>query len=222
MRMFLILAAVLAFAGCADTSEIDNAPKATVHEAVKAKPSEPVAAVKAEPDAAGKVKAKEAVSFVLDPSQSEIGFLGAKITGTHDGGFRAFKGAMEWTADAPTGLTVNVEMGSLFADKPKLEGHLKSPDFFDVANKPLASFASKSFAQLPGKTDWTVTGALTINETTREISFPANVLATDEGIRAGAKFQINRQDFGITYPGKPDDLIKDEVRLRVDLFFPRG
>ena len=32
-----------------------------------------------------------------------------------------------------------------------------------------------------------------------------------------AKFQINRQDWGLKYPGKPDDLINDLVELRLDI-----
>lgn len=208
MRPALILTAALALAACADTSEIDNAPKATVQAAVEAAPADAVE--------------DQADNLALDASRSSIGFLGAKITGSHEGGFKAFKGTLAWTGDTPSALNVDVEMASLFADKPKLEGHLKSPDFFDVAANPAASFKAASFARVPGNPTWTVVGNMTMNGATKEISFPATFKATPEAVEAAAKFQINRQDFGIVYPGKPDDLIKDEVVLRINLLFPKA
>ena len=32
-----------------------------------------------------------------------------------------------------------------------------------------------------------------------------------------AEFVIDRKDFGVVYPGRPDDLIKDNVRLTIEL-----
>lgn len=54
-------------------------------------------------------------------------------------------------------------------------------------------------------------------ETTKNITFPAEV--TMDGEKAGihAKFDINRKDFGIVYAGKPDDLIRDEVVIELTL-----
>ena len=37
-----------------------------------------------------------------------------------------------------------------------------------------------------------------------------------------AEFTIDRKQFGIVYPGMPDDLIKDEVLLKLDLSFKRS
>ncbi len=232
MRSLMLLLALLSLVACGDTSEIDNAPKATVHGAVKAAPTKapetdaPPDPAEGEAAAAGEAhsepgSAPVATPLTLDPAASSIGFVGAKITGTHDGGFKGFTGAMSWAAGAPSGLTVDVDMGSLFADHPKLEKHLKSADFFDVVAKPAAGFVATTFTHGEGSA-WTVAGTLTLNGASREISFPATISKSDGALRAQATFQINRQDFGITYPGKPDDLIKDEVALRVLLVFPEA
>ena len=56
---------------------------------------------------------------------------------------------------------------------------------------------------------------------TRTITFPANVQVTDGEVSARAEFSIDRQQFGITYPGMPDDLISDQVVIRFDVHAPR-
>ena len=40
---------------------------------------------------------------------------------------------------------------------------------------------------------------------------------TADGVTGTAEFSINRKDFRIVYPGKPDDLIKDDVPLKLSL-----
>ena len=50
---------------------------------------------------------------------------------------------------------------------------------------------------------------------TKSISFPAAVTAGSGDVIAKAQFGLNRQDFGVRYPGRPDDLIKDEVIIKL-------
>ena len=157
-----------------------------------------------------------------------VGFTGAKVTKSHDGVFGDWSGQLYVDGDAVTGLTLDVAVGSLQTDSAKLDGHLKSEDFFEVARWPTATFRSKAVAagapegsQLAGATH-TVTGDLTIRDTTREVSFPAAITVEGGEVRAATEFFINRADFGIVYPGKPDDLIKDEVVLRATRSAPRG
>jgi polyisoprenoid-binding protein YceI len=216
MRPILLLLALSLAAGCGDTSAIDDAPKASVQAPVEAAPAATPAPTSEEEGAAEPSSAP----LALDPAASSIGFLGAKLTATHEGGFKAFKGALRLVDGAPASLTVEVDTASVFADKPKLESHLKSADFFDVASLPTATFTSTSFVRGDGDT-YNVQGAMTMHGVTRDIGFQATVTTTDGAIRAATTFQINRQDFGITYPGKPDDLIKDEVALRIVLVFPQ-
>ena len=64
---------------------------------------------------------------------------------------------------------------------------------------------------------YSVTGTLDLHGVTKNISFPATIEVSDDGVRAQAEFVIKRFDFGIVYPGKADDLIRDEVVIRLDL-----
>jgi len=52
---------------------------------------------------------------------------------------------------------------------------------------------------------------------TKSISFPATIKVRGDTVDVDAEFAINRKDFGIVYPGMPDDLIRDDVLLKLQL-----
>jgi polyisoprenoid-binding protein YceI len=62
-----------------------------------------------------------------------------------------------------------------------------------------------------------LTGNLALHGVTNSISFPAQVQISDAAVTLTAEFAINRKDFNITYPGKPDDLIRDNVVLKLNV-----
>jgi len=62
-----------------------------------------------------------------------------------------------------------------------------------------------------------VTGNLELHGVTKSITFPATITVQGDTVAVKAEFAINRKDFGIVYPGKPDDLIKDDVLLRLNI-----
>ncbi|MCB1134377.1 MAG: YceI family protein, partial [Verrucomicrobiae bacterium] len=62
-----------------------------------------------------------------------------------------------------------------------------------------------------------ISGNFTLHGVTKNITVPATVSKDGETIQITSKFDINRKDFGIVYPGKPDDLIRDEVVIELDL-----
>jgi polyisoprenoid-binding protein YceI len=158
-----------------------------------------------------------------------IGFTGAKITGKHDGTFQTWSGKAILAEGALAGLEFEVDVASLKTDSEKLDGHLRSPDFFDVAAHPKANFVSTAItagapaeSKLEGATH-TVTGNLTLRGVTKTISFPAKVASSPDGsVAATTAFALQRKDFGIVYPGKPDDLIADDVAMRIDFIGKAG
>ena len=62
-----------------------------------------------------------------------------------------------------------------------------------------------------------MTGNLDLHGIVKQISFPAQIQITDSGFTAEAEFSIKRFDFDIVYPGKPDDLIRDEVLIKLNV-----
>lgn len=206
MKKFTLLmmtAALFVFAGC------KNDPAEGKHRAV------------AEEAAEVKELTETSVQYAFSNDGSEIEFVGAKVTGKHDGEFKVFSGTIDLINDDITQSRVNVtiQMDSMVADEERLTGHLKSDDFFDVENHPTSEFVSTAIVAKSGEggTTHEVTGNLTIRGVTKSITFPAKIEIEDDEIEAEAEFAINRKDFNITYPGMPDDLIKDQFLLKLAL-----
>jgi polyisoprenoid-binding protein YceI len=153
--------------------------------------------------------------FILYDANTTIKFVGTKPGGKHDGGFKKVRGEVGATGTDVTKLQISVDIDttSLWADDPKLTGHLKSPDFFDVKRNPSARFVSTKIAKGDAG-NYNVSGDLTLNGKKKSITFPAKIsLATDKLI-LDASFKINRHDFGISYgKGKIDDDVSVTVEV---------
>jgi len=175
---------------------------------------------KAGADPSGVPNTAAAGSLAIKPSNSKIEFVGAKVTASHEGGFTDFSGEVE-VGDPVESSTIEltIQTASLFADKEKLTKHLKSPDFFDVGKFPTATFRSTEIKK--DGAGHKISGDLMLHGVTKSISFPATISVTDSAVRANAEFSINRQDFGIAYPGMPDDLIRDLVVIKLSLNLSR-
>ena len=104
------------------------------------------------------------------------------------------------------------------ADDPKLTDHLKTADFFDVAKYPQATFVSTEIKPGGEKgASHTITGNLNLHGATKSITFPATIAVSPDAINVDSTFSINRKDFGINYAGASDNLIRDEVVLKLQV-----
>jgi polyisoprenoid-binding protein YceI len=167
-----------------------------------------VAALVAAPATAADVK------FALDGDNTKLTFVGKKPDGKHDGGFKKLSG----TATVPDlditkiTVTIDIETDSLFSDDPKLTGHLKSADFFDVKNHPKATFKSTKIE----KSDkvYIVTGELTMLGKTKTISFPASIAVAEGALSVGTTFDIDRTQWGMNYgKGKIEDKVAISIAV---------
>ena len=161
-----------------------------------------------------------AVSYAFSNDGSTLEFVGAKVSAKHDGSFKAFRGTIGLVAADPTKSNVNAEIdiASLSVEPAKLAGHLKSADFFDAEKFPKGKFASTAIkAGGENGATHTVTGNLELHGVTKGITFPAKIKVEAAQVSVNAEFAINRKDFSIVYPGMPDDLIKDEVLIKLSL-----
>ena len=120
-------------------------------------------------------------------------------------------------------MTVDIETASVFADDEKLTGHLKSKDFFEVEKFPKATFKSTKIEAdaAKGADAYAVTGDFDLHGVTKSISFPATIQAGADAVEVNAEFAINRKDFGIVYAGQADNLINDNVVIKLTLKAPR-
>ncbi|MBX2964945.1 MAG: YceI family protein [Cyclobacteriaceae bacterium] len=166
----------------------------------------------------------EGTELTVSPEASKIDWTGRKVTGTHYGDVTIKSGSL-WVKDGKiTGgnfvadlTTINtLDMEGEY--KGKLDGHLKSEDFFDVENHPEATFEITNVSDAAEEGKITVSGNLTMRGVTKNITFDATVSEISEtSVSASADFNIAREDWGVSYPGQADDLISKEFNLKINL-----
>ena len=205
----LALPALLSLAACEDAAK--DPPKATVNTA---------AATAAKPAATGAMPASAgSETLALDAASASVGFVGSKVTGKHEGKFEKVSGSITLANGKAEGgkIMVEIDISSVKTDAEKLDGHLKSPDLLDAAKYPKATFTSTEIKAGGAGGTHTVTGDLELHGEKKSLTFPATINVTADGVSGTAEFTINRKDFKVVYPGMPNDLIKDEVPLKLSL-----
>ena len=156
----------------------------------------------------------------LDTSMSKVGFVGSKVTKDHEGSFESFDGKAMLDGYSPVSFEITVDTASVVTQYDKLTAHLKNEDFFFVSKYPKARFVSRQVLRGgQGSATHTVIGELTLRAVTKKITFPISLVTTDAGATGLAEFKINRKDFGMVYAGMADDLINDQVLLKLNLAF---
>jgi polyisoprenoid-binding protein YceI len=202
-----MLAFAVSIAACANPA--DDKPHATVSEATQT----PAAA-----------KPAGAETLAITPENAKVEFVGSKVTGSHNGSFKQFTGTVELAKEGveKSQVTIDIDTTSIVTDTDRLTAHLKTPDFFDVAKYPKANFTSTKIepGTTPGATH-TITGVLDLHGVKKTISFPATIQVAPDAVTVNAEFAINRKDFGINYAGKANDLIRDEVVMKLTVKAPR-
>jgi len=182
----------------------------------------------------------------LNISDSKVEWVGTKVTGYHVGHVPLKSGEIYVKNNEVTGGKFILDIANMQVVGPKgsdttmnkkLLGHLKSADFFDIEKNPEGSFELTDVRPYKGDaikdttdprqeeinkykvTDptHTVSGNLTLKGVTKNIEFPARITVSGNTAEAIAKFNIDRKDWGIVYPGKPDDLIRDAIHLGISI-----
>jgi len=207
MRLLLlsILAMALLTFACADPAA--NKTKATVGNAAP------------ESEAA---KPANAETLPITPQDSKVDFVAAKVTRSHNGSFQRFNGSIDLVNNSPeqSRVTIDIEANSVVTDEADLTKHLQTPDFFDVAKFPKATFTSAKI-EPAGGANYNITGNFDLHGIKKSISFPATIQVAPDKVTVNAEFSINRKDWGLTYPGKADDLIRDGVVIKLNVNAPR-
>ena len=162
----------------------------------------------------------------VNAEKSTVSWKAYKVTGSHNGVVELKSGALMFEDGALTGGEFVVDMTSLIAtdlegdSKAKLEGHLKSDDFFGVASHPTSKLVFTE-VKSTGKNSYEVTGDLTIKGITKPVTFDVSVY----GSKATATMKVDRAQYDVRYGSGSffdnlgDKTIYDEFDLVVDLEF---
>ena len=173
----------------------------------------------------------DGTAYAVD-STSTVTWTGSKPTGKHTGTFKVSNGTFNVKDGALTGGNFTIDINSLNNEdlasdaesKAKLEGHLKSPDFFDVAKYPTAKFEITAVEPNTDTTKKDIThiikGNLTLKDSTKNVAIPARITVDAKTLTATATFSIDRTLWGMSYkgPDNPQDwIIAKAVELKLNL-----
>jgi len=163
----------------------------------------------------------------MDASHSEVKFkVKHLVISTVTGHFNQYEATAESNnsdfGDAK--ISFEADVNSIDTKNEQRDDHLKSPDFFDVANHPKISFKSTSFKKKSG-TDFELIGDLTIRGKTKQIKLDVVYNGTVKGFGGNfdvAAFEIagkiNRQDFDLKWSALTETggvVVSDEVKFEV-------
>ncbi len=166
--------------------------------------------------------------YTVDPVHSHIGFVArhamvTKVRGTFDD----FTGTLHLDAENPSAASaeITIEVASVDTRNEQRDGHLRTNDFFNVAEYPQITFKSTSVKQVDAE-NFEVTGDLTIKDVTKSITvdFEFNGLAKDPygNVRAGfeGKASINRSDYNVSFNAALETggvLVSEKIQLEFEV-----
>lgn len=165
----------------------------------------------------------------VDTTASQVTWKAYKVTGNHEGTVAVKSGALTFEDGVLTGGEIVMDMPTIKATDiqgemaAKLEGHLKSPDFFGVEEHPTATLKITNVASRGTAGEYRVTADLTIKEITKSVKF--NTIVAEEGGNyvATADLELDRTDYNVRYGSGSffenlgDKTIYDEFELGVKI-----
>ncbi|MDR3440154.1 YceI family protein [Telmatospirillum sp.] len=169
----------------------------------------------------------EGGTFEIDKSHAKVIFSYSHFGYSMSYGFLTdFSGKLSFDPKAPTTskLDVTFNLNGVETTVPKLNDHLRSPDFFDVAQFPTATFKSATIT-VTGPNTGVVAGDLTLHGVTKPVSL--DVTFNGGGMHIGKKKydlgfnavgHVKRSDFGV---GAYAPMVGDDVTLTISAEFDR-
>lgn len=176
------------------------------------------------------VKKATRTKWTLDPTHSELAFKVRHMMITNvKGEFTKFDATIlsEGIGFTRSTIDVTVDATSIFTNDETRDGHLKSPDFFDVEKHGSITFQSKSFRKVDDDA-YTLKGILTIKGISKEVKLKVEFGGINKdpwgNDKVGFSIEgtINRKDFGLSWNAALEAggvLVSDEVGIAAEVQF---
>ena len=166
-------------------------------------------------------------TWVPDPAHSSFEFVARHMMAKVRGRFTEFTATVN-IAERPedSSVTAEVDTNSVTTRDERRDGHLRSPDFFDVERYPKITFRSAAVRPGRDENEWLLDGELTIIGKTRPVTWNLEFHGAGKdpwgGTRAAfsAWTEVDRTDWGLTWNSPLETggfLLSDRVRLEVDV-----
>jgi polyisoprenoid-binding protein YceI len=143
--------------------------------------------------------------YAIDPAHTQVEFVVRHLAITKVRGRFVDVAGTITVDEIPEHSSVQAEVGMASVDtgNPDRDDHLRSADFFDVAQHPTMAFASTR-VRMDGDA-WMVDGDLALRGVTRPVTLrvefdgSSTSPAGDERISFSASADIDREDWGLTW-----------------------
>jgi polyisoprenoid-binding protein YceI len=168
------------------------------------------------------------MAWEIDPAHSQAAFVVKHMMfATVRGHFNVVSGHLHIDEQNPQNSWVDAQVDATSVDTrdERRDGHLKSPDFFDVEKYPTLTFKSTKVEHVGGN-EYNVTGDLTIRGETRPVTFKAEYGGQGKnpyGLTVAglsAKTKISRKDWNLNWNVALETggwLVSDDVTIEIDL-----
>ena len=170
----------------------------------------------------------------VDIHKSTIKWKGSKVTEGHEGVIQIAEGFLMIDHGTLVGGHIDINMNSISNTdmegrmKARIEGHLKSDDFFYVEKFPISTLKiseviKDSSTEGDMASSYTIVADLTIKEITNTIEFVADININRNQFSATAKIKIDRTEWDIKYNSGNyfkdlgDKLILDAIEFDISL-----
>jgi polyisoprenoid-binding protein YceI len=174
-----------------------------------------------------KLALPKAGKYVVDPAHSEAGFVARHLIGTKvRGRFGEFTGSFT-IAEDPEASTFEAEalVASIHTNQSMRDDHLRTNDFLDAENYPVATIKSTSITRV-SDAHWKMNADVTIRGVTKPVEFDIEYLgeglAMQEGktvVAFSATAEIDRRDFGVSFNGSLLDgsvVVGNKVKIELE------
>jgi polyisoprenoid-binding protein YceI len=165
-------------------------------------------------------------TYTVDRAHSEAAFQVRHIFTKVRGTFRDFSGTINFDKAKPESSSVEfrIKTASIDTGIQKRDDHLRTADFFDVANHPEIAFKSTKIVS-KGNNTFDVTGDFTLHGVTKSIVLPVTFLGEQKfmkGAKAGFEtaVTINRKDYGLNWNRALESggmLVGEEVEIAINI-----
>jgi polyisoprenoid-binding protein YceI len=166
--------------------------------------------------------------YQIDPTHSRLGFAAKHaMVATVRGGFKVYSGEVHLDEEQPENSWAKLEIDASSVDTGNADrdGHLKTPDFFDIEKYPTITFVSKKVEKVEDDV-YTLIGDLTINDKTNPVAVEFELTGTSNdpwgNFRAGfeGRTTVNRRDWNLAWNVALDKggvLVSEKVKLEFDI-----
>ena len=169
-----------------------------------------------------------ATEYKIDPEHTTVAFRVRHLFTSVEGRFDKFEGKISFDAKEPSKAVVEgaIDATTVNTNVAERDKHLRSADFFDVANHPKITFKTTKIVDIGAdKTSGKMAGILGVRGVEKEVILDVAFLGQGKdpygNLKAGfsATTHINRKDFGLTWNDTLETggvLVGDDVEIRID------